>query len=418
MKQSSLISRFAASTALLAAAVVVLGLAAFFALYSDYFRGTLNAMLRGFSLSMAEVIWRDPDLAQKVAERHRLGLVIEDADGRYAFRPGGESIAPEEQMKVGGRFQRIDVTGPDGRKIIFYWDTVDFLRAYVPPLVGFCVLLLAMIGATYLFQLAHLRPLRQLRAGVDAVSRGDFSTQVPVVRHDDIGQVATAFNQMTRQIEEMIDAREHLLGDVSHELRSPLTRIKVALELLPAGRERDAIARDVRVMESLITALLEREQVRALSERADADTDVDLAAVTREIVNAFEVRAPGIEFDDANVSTAIRGDADLLQVLVHNLVDNAVKFSLPDSLPVEVSLGATNGTVDLVVQDDGRGIPEEDIERVFEPFVKLDPSRGHRSGYGLGLNICRRIVEAHQGTIEIAGGEERGTRVLVRLPGA
>lgn len=416
MKRSSLVSRFAASTALLAAAVVVLAVAVFVVLQGDFFHGTMNTMLRGFSLSMAEVIWRDPDLAQKVAERHRLGIVVEDEKGRYAFGPDGEPIDPEEQMKAGGRYRRIDAVGPDGRKISFFWDMVDFARIFIPPLAGLFVLLLVMIGATYAFQLAQLRPLQWLRTGVAAVSRGDFSTRVPVARPDDIGRVATAFNRMTRRVEEMMNDRERLLGDVSHELRSPLTRIKVALELLPASGERDSIAKDVRAMESLTTALLEREHVRVRTDRVDLAT-VDLAAVVREVVDGFAGRPPGVEFAVPEAAVEIRGDADLIGVLVHNLVDNAVKFSLPDSRAVEVSLDSSGDAIELVVMDDGRGIPEADAERVFEPFVKLDPARGHRTGYGLGLDLCRRIVEAHGGTIEIGGRGERGTRVVVRLPG-
>ncbi|MEE8526301.1 MAG: ATP-binding protein, partial [Thermoanaerobaculia bacterium] len=411
--RSSLVSRFAASTAVLVAAVVVLAVVFFVVLHSDYFHGTMNAMLRGFTLSMAEVIWRDPDLAQKVAHRHKVGIILVTPDGRVAFGPDGEPIDPEEQLRAGSRYQRIDTTGPDGRQMSFFWDKLEFVRLYRPLLVGLFVLLLVMIGATYAFQLAQLRPLRWLRTGVAAVSRGDFTTRVPVVRQDEIGQVAQAFNQMTRRVEQMINDRERLLGDVSHELRSPLARIKVALELLPESDKRDLITKDVRAMESLTAVLLERERVRSVAARTRADGReaefVDLAAVVREVVDGFVDRPPGVELADPTASMEVRADAALMGVLIQNLVDNAIKFSLPDSQPVEVRLRSSNAAVELVVSDDGRGIPEAETERVFEPFVKLDPARGHRTGYGLGLDLCRRIVEAHDGSIELGGrGGKRG----------
>lgn len=234
-----------------------------------------------------------------------------------------------------------------------------------------------------------------------------------MVRQDEIGRVAQAFNQMTRRIEEMISDRERLLADVSHELRSPMARIKVALELLPEGAKRDGIARDVREMEALTAVLLERERMRTRSGPLDV---VDLAAVARQVIEGFEGRPPGVELADPTTSTEFRADAAAMGVLIQNLVDNAVKFSLPDSEPVEVSLRSSSDGIELVVSDDGRGIPETETERVFKPFVKLDPARGHRTGYGLGLNLCRRIVEAHGGTIEIGTAGDRGTRVLVRLP--
>ncbi len=112
----------------------------------------------------------------------------------------------------------------------------------------------------------------------------------------------------------------------------------------------------------------------------------------------------------------IRADEALLKVLLQNLVDNAVKFSLEDSGPIEVRLACDEDSVSVSIDDDGRGIPANMTDRVLEPFVKLDPSRGHRSGYGLGLNLCQRIVQAHNGSIEIQPREPRGTSVLVELP--
>lgn len=412
---SSLVSRFAASTAVLAAAIVVLAIGLFAVIHSDFFEGTIDATLRGFTLSMAEVIWRDPDLAQAVARRHQVGVVVETPDGRFAFGPDGEPIDPEVQLNAGRRYRRIDAEGPGGQKISLFWDMVAFARAHIPVLIGSIFGLLLMIGVTYAFQLAQLRPLRWLRTGVDAVSKGDFTARVPVVRQDEIGRVALAFNQMTQRIEAMISDRERLLGDVSHELRSPLARIKVALELLPASDKRDTIAKDVREMESLTTSLLERERVRARTDRLETTT-VDLAAISREIVGRFDNQPPGVEFAEPTARLDISADDASIRSLMQNLVDNAVKFSLPDSRPVEISLRATGDTVEIEILDDGRGIHEAEIERVFEPFVKLDPARGHRTGYGLGLNLCRRIAEAHGGTIEISARGRRGTRVLVRLP--
>jgi signal transduction histidine kinase len=113
---------------------------------------------------------------------------------------------------------------------------------------------------------------------------------------------------------------------------------------------------------------------------------------------------------------AVTVDAALVKVLVQNLVDNALKFSVQDSKAVEISLGREGDEILLSVEDNGPGIPAQDAERVLEPFVKLNPARGHRAGYGLGLNICQRIVQAHGGAISITPAEVRGTIVEVRLP--
>ena len=219
-----------------------------------------------------------------------------------------------------------------------------------------------------------------------------------------------------RLIEEAC-GRERLLADVSHELRSPIARMKVALELLPEGDKRDAIAQDIREMESLTTALLEREQVRTQTGQARVE-QVNLVTVAASVIDAFGDTPPGVQLNVPPGSLAINGDAALVKILIHNLVDNALKFSLPDSEPVEVSLRQSGDGAQIIIEDDGPGIPPEKVEEIFEPFVKLDPARGHRTGYGLGLNLCQRIVQSLGGEIEIQQRETRGTRVVVSLAGS
>jgi len=249
------------------------------------------------------------------------------------------------------------------------------------------------------------------------VAAGDFETRVPVVRRDEIGRVAGAFNQMTRQVEKMIADRERLLADVSHELRSPLARVKVALELLPEGEKQQLIQADVREMESLISVLLEREQLRAKTDNLAA-VPVDLVSLVRKVTERFEGRPPGVQFLPPVAALRACVDADLVRLLVLNLIENAVKFSLADSRPVEVELLEVGNIVRLLIRDDGPGIAAANVEEIFKPFVKLDPARGHQAGYGLGLNLCWRIVEAHDGSIRMRSNGERGNCAVVELPSA
>ena len=176
----------------------------------------------------------------------------------------------------------------------------------------------------------------------------------------------------------MMDDRERLLADVSHELRSPIARMKVALELLPEGNKRDAIARDLKEMESLTAALLEREQVRTQAGLARVE-QVNLVTVAASVIDAFVDTPPGVQLNVPPGELLINGDAALVRILIHNLVDNAIKFSLPDSKPVEVSLlkmgeGAGEG-IQIIVEDDGPGIPPGKVKEIFEPVTE----RQHRN---------------------------------------
>ena len=424
---SSIIMRFATSTGLLAVAVVVLAIIFFHAIRGDIFQDAFQGPLKEWSATVAGHIGQDISRAQAVARTHRIGVIVWTEDGNHAFGPDGEPVDPDRLLENSSGLRKIETIiqhatqhGGDSRKMhyTFMLDKDEFDDEGTPMLLGLVFLLLFTIGLAYLMQASLLRPLKWLHGGVEAVSGGDFSTRVPVVRNDEIGKVARAFNQMTSRVQEMMDDRERLLADVSHELRSPLARIKVALELLPEGEKRDAIAHDVRTMEALTTALLEREQLRTRlqSGATGLDETVNLIAVAGEVIDGFDGVKPGVELHVPPQSLEIRGNVALIKVLMHNLVDNAVKFSLPDSGPVTVTLVQGEAGIEIVVEDDGRGIPEDLAEKVLEPFVKLDPARGHDSGYGLGLNLCQRIVQASGGEIHIEARKQRGTRVRVVLP--
>jgi signal transduction histidine kinase len=412
---SSLISHFAASTALLAAAVVLLAVIFFQVMRGDLFMGAFKTPLEEWSAVVAGRIGEDPTIAQAVARNHQIGVVMLTPDGQFAFGPDGEATDPDELLKESTHHRQIDVTGHSDHSYFFVLDKEQFTNDHNYLLAGLIVLLLSTIGVVYAVQLSRLRPLKWLHSGVDAVSRGNFAKRVPVVRNDEIGRVARSFNLMTGRVQQMVDDRERLLADVSHELRSPLARIKVALELLPEGDKRDAISQDIREMESLTTALLEREQVRTQANQAETQT-VNLVTVAGEVIDGFSNTPPGVELNVPPEPLKINGDAALIKVLMQNLVENALKFSLSDSAPVQVSLRHANDGVQIIIDDDGPGIPRDKAEKVFEPFVKLNPARGHRAGYGLGLNLCHRIVQAQGGSIEIQQRDKRGTRIIVNLP--
>ncbi len=416
---SSLLIRFATSTALLAVAVVLIAIIFFHAIRGDIFEAAFQSPLKEWSATVAGHIGSNPDKARVVARTHKVGVIINTADGRFAFGPDGEPADANELLEDTSRFRRIDVHVQHGEQLqplhySFMLDKRQFDDDRHPLLIGLVVLLLITIGLAFAIQLHLLKPLKWLRSGVDAVSGGDFSTRVPVVRNDEIGKVARSFNQMTGRVQQMMDDRERLLADVSHELRSPLARIKVALELLPEGDKRDSIAQDIREMESLTTALLEREKIRNQVKQATSER-INLVNIATEVIDGFKDKPPGVQLKPPPQSLYFNGDEDLTRILIQNLVDNAVKFSLPDSKPVEVSLGETDEEVQIIVDDNGRGIPADLAEKIFEPFVKLNPARGHRAGYGLGLNLCQRIVQGQGGSIEIQQREPRGTRVVLNL---
>ena len=413
--KTSLLSRLVASSVVLTLLILLIT-AGFFYGGGLWVRHTVERTLYGYSQGLAErlLISDDVDLWRAVARQHEVAFVLEKGATRIGFDRRGNRVDPDHLFT--GKYSEllIEMNKPGGR-VVFAWDLIATTRGHLWIVLGLLGLLAGVVGLTHLFQSSQLKPLKWLRTGVEAVARGDFKSRVPVVRQDEIGQVAEAFNQMTDRVERMLADRERLLGDVSHELRSPIARVKVALELLPKSDKQAAIKRDMAEMEGLISALLDRERVRTNPDGL-APQRFDLAEVTREVLTVYAGREPGLVFDETGNTFHLDGDPALVKVCIQNLVDNALKFSLPDSKPVAISIKRDDLFLEVNVIDDGPGIPEKELTRIFEPFVKLNPARGHRSGYGLGLDLSQRIAEAHNGAIHITRVGQRGTQASLRLP--
>jgi signal transduction histidine kinase len=206
-----------------------------------------------------------------------------------------------------------------------------------------------------------------------------------------------------------------LLLDVSHELKTPLTRLKVALEL---GKDNlpTVVRRNVGEMETMVSELLETARLDSGPGSLNL-MPMDLAALVREMAMAFPDTKPGIRLGDAPDRLPLVADAKRVQTVLRNLIENALKYSGHQDRPVEVSCGSSGDRIVLRVEDHGQGIPASDLEAVFEPFYRVDKSRAKGTGgYGLGLSLCRKILAAHGGGIELQSEEGKGTKVTAWFP--
>ena len=356
-----------------------------------------------------------PDQARAKEIGTRLGLEIryEGPGGSWETSPGLPHLS-----EVKASHWRDDLTiapAPQGGTYLIFWDLGRRMRRAHSHLLWVLHFVMASIVLlAYLVLRRSLRPLRALHEGVTRLSEGELDVTVPSRTRDEFGALAQAFNQMVQRISEMLRARDQLLLDVSHELRSPLTRVKVALALLPEGDKRRRIEADVAEMEAMIAELLELERLRG--GQGLRRERLDLVALLRQVAEGFEDRPPGVRFVAAAPEIWAEVDGEKIRVVLRNLLENAFKYSLADSRPVEVAVKTDGETVTVVVADDGAGLPAEDLHNLFEPFFRVDRSRSKKSGgYGLGLSICKRIVEAHGGRIEAANRSGRGAQFTITL---
>jgi len=262
-----------------------------------------------------------------------------------------------------------------------------------------------------------LKPIKLLSEGVKQVGGGNLEYRVSGTGSDEFAQLAGAFNQMTERIRDMLHARERLMLDVSHELRTPLTRIRLALEFLPDGDPRDNISEDVFEMEKMITEILETARMRNTGGQLDK-RQINLVTLIEETIRLFEHQSPGIEPMDMPARVDLSVDPELIRTVLKNLLTNALKYSDEHGPAVTIAVTKRDETVMVVIRDWGVGIPEEELPYVFEPFYRVDKSRSKRSGgYGLGLSLCKTIIDAHGGEIDIESSTGKGTIVSLVFPG-
>jgi len=283
-------------------------------------------------------------------------------------------------------------------------------------LVIMLVLLTAILAAAF-FMIRHiLRPVKWLKTGVQEVSRGNLKHQVPLKKSDELRDLAAAFNDMTDRIRDMLHTKDQLLLDISHELRTPLTRMKVALEFLPDSQAKQSLQADVKEMQKMVTEILETARRHHKGSRLKKQP-ANLAGLLKQTVTAFEKRPPGIEMADLPAEIAVEVDPEQIKTVFENLFTNAVKYSRPESKPIQVSYQCRESFAVIRITDFGIGIPEEELSHIFEPFYRVDRSRSKETGgYGLGLSLCKTIMEAHEGKIEVQSRPQEGTTVSLFFP--
>jgi len=283
-------------------------------------------------------------------------------------------------------------------------------RLFIP--VGVLLIVLVMLH----FAIRKLiRPLSTLKKGVERIGKGELDYRVLINRKDEFGELANSVNTMAGDIQQMLEAKRHLLLAISHELRSPLTRAKVALEFMDGGKERDELDRDLNDMEQLIEELLETERLSD-SHRVLDKVQASLTALIKGLVNESFTNA-NIELVLADEDISARLDVVRIKLLLKNLINNALKHGGLDKRSPKVSLAKEGNGILISVQDYGDGIDAEHLPHLAEPFYRVDSARLRQTGgYGLGLYLCRVIAEAHGGTLKITSEKGKGTLVRVHLP--
>ncbi len=393
-------------------------------------------------------------LARRVAELHDtldLDVAVRDLDGRVLAAAGAVVAPPRTDVVAAVRAGRVIVRGRPPSAAAPVRDPatgavaalvqVSIQHRFGPPalirpLLFVTVVLVVVALATRPLARRLSRPLERLTEAARRLGGGDLGARAPTppprtrgwrrghTPADEIGELTRAFNEMAERVERLVRGQKELLANVSHELRSPLARLRMALALLPrdgatearlADAERDLAELDRLIDDVLATARLE---ATGLPTRL---AEVDVSALLRDLAERARhdpaVTGRTVRVADGERPTLVADEA-LLRRALWNLVENAAKYGAP---PITLAATLEGDRVALSVTDEGPGIALEARERVLDPFYRLDAARtpggAGPGGVGLGLTFARRVAEVHGGAIAVGAAErERGCRVTISLP--
>lgn len=405
------------------------------------FRALVDDSIRRLAADALEADARGDDPAAVLARFHeKTDMAVYVVAGERAYGPGpipaGVRALADEARGGGEQMQRIG----DGVLMAFPLEREGepvavarmrgrspWARAVQPDTLPWRLLAIFLgAGVVSLLLARYLtRPLRALRRATQRFAEGDLSVRVtPELDRADaeIAALGADFDRMATRVEELVVAQRRLLTDVSHELNSPLARLRVALELArqrageAAASPLDRIEREAERLSVLIGEIL--TVTRLEQGEAPAKAPVDLGALVDEVARDadFEARGSGSRVVAKIESVIVDGDEEILRRAIENIVRNAIRFT-PEGSEVEIAMERSAEQVTVRVRDRGPGVPEEALENIFVPLYRVDPDRDRRTGgAGLGLAIAERAVTLHEGVIGAENAEGGGLIVTVRLP--
>jgi signal transduction histidine kinase len=327
--------------------------------------------------------------------------------------------ATASRGRLNGQFV-VTRRSPDRR----YWLVAIDSRQSSPwtllPYYALVVVVTAVWG--WLAVVGVVSPIRTVTESTERFGRGDLAARANLQRKDEIGALAASFDSMAERLQTLVASERRLLQDISHELRSPLTRLKLAVHLTRTAPDPaaalDRVERETNRITLLVSEIVEMTRMEG-DPQARRMAAVDFGEIVRETLDDCRVEAQLLRACSLSVQGELHGevsgDHELLRRAVENVLRNAIRYS-PEDSNIDVQLAEDSSGASITIRDYGPGVPNESLAQIFEPFVRVEEARdGDSGGVGLGLSIAKRAIRLHRGTI-VAENAEPGLRVRITVP--
>jgi signal transduction histidine kinase len=356
------------------------------------------------------------DLAQSMEKllRTSLGPEIILKTGRLESQPGmmGPMHSPRSAGQGRGPHMVLSLRLSDGSWLNFAIPSPeDRPGAELHPefILALLLVTLSALGITIWAVRRATRPLAELAAASERLGRDVAAPPLPENGPSEVRKAASAFNEMQRRLRRFLDDRTHMLAAISHDLRTPITRMRLRAEFVEEEETREKMLSDLAEMEAMVASALEFARDAASQEAA---IDLDLVALL-ENLSAENRETGGVVEFHGPADAPFTGRSLLLKRGLGNLIENAIKYGKT----ARVYLEAQPKSYEIRIEDEGPGIPEGELEAVFAPFHRLDPSRSRETGgMGLGLTVARNAIRAHGGDVVLKNRPEGGLCAVVSLP--
>ena len=372
---------------------------------------------------------------QRIQVEEALRVLTGGKTEDYGIHSPGRSVVEEMSGEPGADYVAYSVhemTGFQGRigvalyvsRVQSLMDSLNTVRVRLRSI--FAVIALAALAVALILSRILTNPITVLSRTMRKMGKGDLSVRVPVKGSGELRELAENYNIMAAQLESLDKSRNQFVSNASHELKTPLTTMKIMLESMIYEPD---MPTDVRVdfmkdmnheidrLTGIVTDLL--VLTRLDSKKEMKRESVNMSELTQETIHLL---TPAAEKKNQTIREEIQegiilfGDRSKLSQILYNLMDNAIKYT-PDEGTVRVSLRQENGNIVWRVKDNGIGIPPEDQDHIFERFYRVDKARGRESGgTGLGLSIVKQMVKMHDGTISVYSEQGNGSEFVVVLP--
>ena len=293
--------------------------------------------------------------------------------------------------------------------------SVPVQRTYIVEAIIAITLLILLI--CYALVQRIFRPIKSIEEGANQIGQGQLEYRIDVKQKDELGSLAEKINQLAVNVQDMLAAKQRLNLGVSHELRSPLTRARLEVELLEDSKIKEDLLNEINAMETIIANLLDSEAINYGHKKLKLELFELSDMISQLIQKSGFLTDSNIAFIPLDYAAQVEADKTLFEVMIKNILENAIRYNPVDGEPIQVRVEPMKDTYEIMIRDYGSGFSKEDLTKVTEPFYRTGQSRSRQSGgFGLGLYLCKQIVEAHQGTIAIANHEETGAVVAVTIP--